>query len=44
MAFVFAVETFFKTGEFIIATQSAFRAHFMFDRKDAISDRIFNLY
>ena len=25
----FAVETFLKTGEFIIATQRAFYAHFM---------------
>ena len=30
--------------ESIIATLRAFRAHLMFGRNDAISDRIFNLY
>ena len=35
----FAVETFLKTGESIIATKRAFRAHFILCRSDAVSDR-----
>lgn len=36
----FAIETFFlKNGESVIATQRAFRAHFMLHRNDAGLDR-----
>ena len=40
--YVFAVESFLKTGESVIATQKTFCAHFMRHRNDAVPDRIFN--
>ena len=36
---VFAVETFFKAGESVIATQKAFHDHFMLHWNDAVLDR-----
>ena len=38
----FPAETFFfKTGESVIATQSAFCVHFVLHRNEAVLDRIF---
>ena len=39
----FAVETFFKTGKFVTATQRAFHAHFMLYPNDNVLDRKFYL-
>ena len=36
--FMFAVEMFSKTGISIIATQRAFRGHFMLSQNDAVHD------
>ena len=37
----FAVETFLKAGESVIAAYLAFLAHFMLCRNDDVMDRIF---
>ena len=37
--YAFAVEIFFKTGEFVISTERDFRAHFTLCLNDAVLDR-----
>ena len=37
------IMSFFMTGDFVIATQRAFRAQFVPSQNDAILDRIFKL-
>ena len=36
---VFAIERVLKSGEFVIATQKIFRAHFMLHRNDNVLER-----
>ena len=35
----FAVETFFKTNEFVIFTQRAYHVNFMLDQNDAVLEK-----